>query len=527
MLWIPFLLSLFGLSGCYLNITITAPPAQFSSITPILGSTIGGTQVTITGNNFTNDTKVALGGVECSDVQVISSTTLSCRTGTKTPSTIDSLVGIVLTKEYAETTSSSEAYTYVAPDISTHIFVDGNGANGLNKSTASGASLSMAVEHNSKLYAIWAEGSPGQIRVTVFNGNDDSPSWNFVDGNGANGINKDPNYFASEPILVVHSSKLYAVWRERNSSNILQIRVAVYNDNDALPTWIFVDGNGDDGLNKNTGVLAQNPQAVSFNSKLYLTWKEFAIPDQIRVVVYNGNDSSPSWSFVDGDGLYGLNKDTSKNASEPNFGVHNGKLYLTWSEQNAASVYNARVAVYNGNDIAPTWAFIDGNGANGLNKNTALSARIPSLTVFNSSLYMTWYEMNASSKNQIRVAVYNGNDSAPSWTFVDGNGSDGLNKNTAYDAVSPNLAVFNSKLYITWTESNSSGIYQMRFGLYNGQDSSPSWSYPVNTGADGLNKNINYINSVSKIAVFSSKLYLISNEKNSGGISQIRISLMK
>ena len=296
--------------------------------------------------------------------------------------------------------------------------------------------------------------------------------WAFVDGNGMNGINKNTTQRAIAPQLTVFRSKLYATWWENTSTpafSATQIRVAVYNGNDSSPSWIFVDGNGPNGINKNTTQNAVAPRLNVFGSKLYATWQEDAsnpafFATQIRVAVYNGNDSSPSWAFVDGNGTSGINKNTTQNAVAPQLTVFGSKLYATWQEGANTPAFHAtqiRVAVYNGNDSSPSWAFVDGNGTNGIN--TTQSAVAPQLTVFGGKLYATWQEDTnnpAVHAFQIRVAVYNGNDSSPSWTFVDGNGPNGINKDTTQSAVAPQLTVFGSKLYATWQESANTPLAQ-------------------------------------------------------------------
>ena len=293
--------------------------------------------------------------------------------------------------------------------------------------------------------------------------------WAFVDGNGPNGINKDTTQRAIAPQLTVFGSKLYATWQEDANTpafHATQIRVAVYNGNASSPSWTFVDGNGTSGINKNTTRNAVAPQLTVFGSKLYATWQEdtnnpAVSATQIRVAVYNGNHSSSSWTFVDGNGMSGINKNTTRNAVAPQLTVFGSKLYATWQEDtNNLAVYatQIRVAVYNGNASSPSWAFVDGNGPNGINNDTTQSAVAPQLAVFGSKLYATWLEGNnnlAVYATQIRVAVYNGNDSSPSWAFVDGNGPNGINKDTTQSAVAPQLTVFGSKLYAIWQESTN------------------------------------------------------------------------
>jgi predicted nucleic acid binding AN1-type Zn finger protein len=371
--------------------------------------------------------------------------------------------------------------------------------------------------------------------------------WAFVDGNGTSGINKNTTQNAVAPRLTVFGSKLYATWQENTNTpytNAFQIRVAVYNGNDSSPSWIFVDGNGTSGINKNTTQNAVAPQLTVFGSKLYAAWQEDANTPashvtQIRVAVYNGNDSSPSWAFVDGNGPNGINKDTTQSAVAPQLTVFGGKLYATWQENTNTPYTNAfqiRMAVYNGNDSSPSWPFVAGNGMNGINKNTTQSAITPQLTVFGNKLYATWEEdasTPAFHATQIRVAVYNGNDSSPSWTFVDGNGTSGINKNTTQSAVAPQLTVFGSKLYATWLEGNNNlAVYatQIRVAVYNSNDSSPSWIFVDGNGPNGINKDTTQSAVAPQLTVFGSKLYATWQENTNTpytNASQIRVAVTK
>jgi hypothetical protein len=333
-------------------------------------------------------------------------------------------------------------------------FVDGNSTNGVNKDVTKAGYLPQLTVLGSKLYATWYEynGTVYQIRVAVYNGNNTTQAWTFIDGNGANGINKDTTKNADVPQLTVFGNKLYATWKEINNT-AYQIRVALYNGNDASPAWTFVDGNGINGINKDTTKNASCPHLTAIVNTLYSTWEEDnGTVNQIRVAVYNGNDGSPAWTFVDGNGTNGINKDTTKNANVPQLTVFSNELYSTWEEDNG-TVNQIRVAVYNGNDASPAWTFVDGNGINGINKNTTKSANVPQLTVFGSALYATWYEDN-NTANQIRVAVYNGNDVSPVWTFIDGSGTNGINKDATKNAYASQLTAFGNALYAAWYEDN-------------------------------------------------------------------------
>lgn len=432
-----------------------------------------------------------------------------------------SLKGVKDTSSLSDTITPTPTSTTGTPiDPTTWAFTDGSGANGINKDTSKAANYPVLTSFNSKLYAAWYEydaAVKSQIRISVYNGNDSAPGWSMVDGNGANGINKNNAQYAYYPQLVSFNSKLYITWNEYNGSK-QQIRASVYNGNDSAPTWTLVDGNGVNGINKDSTQDATDPQPGVFSSKLYLTWKEFngGTNGQIRMVVYNGDDSSPTWTFVDGNGVNGINKDSTKDAQFPEVTVFNSKLYCTWVEDNGTT-NQIRMAVYNGNDSSPTWTFVDGNGVNGVNHNVLKLANMPHFSVLNSKLYANWREFG-TSVSQMRVAVYNGNDGAPSWTFIDGNGLDGLNYDTTKSAFVSQLTVHSGVLYLVWLEINAASNYQVRLSAYNGNDSFPSWSIKDGNGVNGLNKNTANAAGTVRASSFNNKLHVIWDE---GGPAQI------
>lgn len=362
-------------------------------------------------------------------------------------------------------------------------FVDGNTASGINKDSTRAASRSQLTVFNEKLYAIWDEtnGTAKQVRVAVYGGDDASPSWTFVDGNAADGINKDVAKDGDYAQLIVLGTKLYALWRENNGTAD-QIRAAVYGGDDASPTWSFVDGNGVNGINYDSTQTAYYPRLEILNSQLYATWKEESGPQnntvaQIRVAVYNGDDANPAWTFVDGNTTHGINKDDTKNAGYPYLAVFDSKLYATWQEfnENTAELRQIRVAVYNGDDASPSWTFVDGNApSTGINYDSTKFGDSPKLTDLSGALYATWHEDsgtvytydtgNTVEVTEVRVALYNGDDASPSWSFVDGDTASGLNKDSALPAYDSQLTVFDSELYASWTEFYGTA-YQVRVAV--------------------------------------------------------------
>ena len=175
---------------------------------------------------------------------------------------------------------------------------------------------------------------------------------------------------------------------------------------------------------------------------------------------------------------------------------------------------------------------MDNSAASGINKNSSYNAEAPELTVFNSKLYAAWQESNSNNVTQIRVAVFNGNLTSPSWSFVDnGDSTKGLNLIVDPDgnenASAPRMTVFNSSLHLTWLQEKGLSK-QMRLAKYNGNDSSPEWTLvdrydEFGVSRFGLNNNILKVAATPVMAASSSKLYASWSEPDSSGITQIRV----
>jgi hypothetical protein len=170
-------------------------------------------------------------------------------------------------------------------------------------------------------------------------------------------------------------------------------------------------------------------------------------------------NNSSSWTFVDGNASTGINKTTSKNATDPSMAVLSTKLYLAWSETNADNRTQIRVKSYDGSN----WSFVDGNNATkGINKDYTQNASYPQLVKVtdnssSSKLYAVWLEENGST--QVHVAEFDGNSS---WSFKDGNSFDGLNLNTAKITGKPSAVAHLYNLIVAWSETNSLGVPQIR-----------------------------------------------------------------
>ncbi len=134
--------------------------------------------------------------------------------------------------------------------------------------------------YDGKLYVAWEENYDYldyQIRVKRY----DDPGWTSVDGGGPYGLNRDVGLRAAEVELVVFNNLLYAVWHEVKASTVVQhIRVKKYDGT----KWTSADGDGPNGLNKNPVVAAQFPDVAVLNNQLFVAWQEKnGTTNQIRV----------------------------------------------------------------------------------------------------------------------------------------------------------------------------------------------------------------------------------------------------
>ncbi|KAK1934989.1 hypothetical protein P3T76_010755 [Phytophthora citrophthora] len=349
-----------------------------------------------------------------------------------------------------------------------------SGGNGLNRDPTQNAGSPSTVLLVDFLVTSWAEMTSAgtrQIRVKFFKLQQFPPIASFEDGGGASStVNFASNMDASAPELVTFSSKLYLIWTEASAAvnNPTQIRVAVLSSRSTQNSpaqWTFVDTSS--GLNKVATANAAGPQAVVHQSKLYAAWRETSAGiTQIRVAVFNGIDSSPVWTFVDGNqNSRGLNFASTQSAQSVRLcscaskGSVVNLLYAVWSETSTTTnTAQIRVAVQTGTDASPLWKFIDGNGASGLNINTQKVAKSPSIKCIGSSnIVVGWQETTGTAGSSVFVKKFNGDLTTPQWTRLDS--GNGLNFDSSQAAQNLKLAVqlqgTMETLVATWDEVES------------------------------------------------------------------------
>jgi len=410
-------------------------------------------------------------------------------------------------------------------------YIDNVTSGGINDNVSQNGSSPQLVEFDSTLYNAWEEpsSSDNKSRIRVAKYDDNSSSWSFVDSSGINfkSFNSSANSEdATHPFLFVEDKttpSLFMTWIEELAGTSY-VTVAKYINS----SWNYVAF-----INKNNHALS-SPHGVyhSFDSSPYVTWSELdnVSVSQIRVAKATG-------SLWDGNGITGINDNTSRHATQPRLASSGSNLFAIWSENGSDNV-TGQIRVKVSIESSTSWISVD-NGTladnstfSGLNKNSSYNAEAPELTVFNSKLYAVWQESNSNNVTQIRVAVFNGNITSPSWSFVDnGDSTKGMNMIIDNDgnenATAPRMTVFDSSLYVTWAQERGLSK-QIRLAKYNGDDSSPEWVAvdrydDLGISRFGLNYNTLKVAATPVMAVSGSKLYAAWSETNSSGINQIRV----
>jgi hypothetical protein len=91
-----------------ISIAYTYAAPTVTSLTPSSGSMVGGSPVTIAGSGFLAGVTVTLGGAACASVSVVSSTQMTCTTGSHAAGAVN----VVVTNIDTQTATRSNGYTY-------------------------------------------------------------------------------------------------------------------------------------------------------------------------------------------------------------------------------------------------------------------------------------------------------------------------------------------------------------------------------------------------------------------------------
>jgi len=250
------------------------------------------------------------------------------------------------------------------------------------------------VIYNSNLYAVWQENNaPISIRMKRYNGgtswvqgDTDGGNWDFIDGSTNN---------CTLPKLAI-SGYMFAAFLEGPATSKLKVRRFDGS------VWSTVSDAGDDFLNYDLGIDADNPSIINYFGRIYVSWREASAPKKrLCVRMFDGNN----WNWVDGYDANGIKYSSvpGLNLDYPNLSIVNNKLYAVWQEM-GIGFFQIRSSIYNGFDFAPGWTFIDGNSATGLNDDPGENAQTPQTISFNSKIYVIFAEDDGAFY-QTRVIV--------------------------------------------------------------------------------------------------------------------------
>ena len=128
--------------------TYQLPGPSISSMTPVEGSTLGGTTVSIHGNHLTGTTTVAFDGLAATEVVVVSDDLVTC----STPSHAAGIVDVVVTSPTGSATMTG-GYTYSPPILPAFISFQPSAAGGFYAPT--------------HVMAVWIETADGTFVRTV------------------------------------------------------------------------------------------------------------------------------------------------------------------------------------------------------------------------------------------------------------------------------------------------------------------------------------------------------------------------
>lgn len=97
------------------DIAVTGAAAPtVGSLSPTTGSSSGGTTITITGSGFLPGATVQVGGSDCTNIKVVSYTSITCTTPTHVPGKVD----VTVTNSDKQTVTAKSVFTYTSAPIS-------------------------------------------------------------------------------------------------------------------------------------------------------------------------------------------------------------------------------------------------------------------------------------------------------------------------------------------------------------------------------------------------------------------------
>ncbi|MCB1176939.1 MAG: Ig-like domain-containing protein, partial [Leptospiraceae bacterium] len=360
-------------------------------------------------------------------------------------------------------------YTTTIPVGSSQVLNSGSPLN--FSSTLNNANYNILVLYNSKLLGFWGETPFSGTGVYNLKGKE------YVSDTSFNSIlDLSDSYNQILRDVIIHNSNLYLSYTYANSdfsssTNRLMIMDSNYSQL----------SNSDLIKCQTSGTNANNSSIISTGSILYLAQIEKSCNTNDVLRVYSSTDNGSTFSSIVGSNYYDKVNSVSISPGNPTLTYFNNKLIVAFTDSCKTNC-SLKISYYSGSSTWSTPSTLSDTSGSFSNSTDYPYARF---IQFNNKLYITYPEYNSSTtKTKIRVKVFNGDFASPGWSAVDN--STGLNQDFNQNAFLPYPIVFNSKLYIIWTESASSGTL-ISLKEFNGDDSSPSWK-SIDNGT-GLNYN--------------------------------------
>ncbi|MBF0107256.1 MAG: hypothetical protein HQM16_18250 [Deltaproteobacteria bacterium] len=319
--------------------------------------------------------------------------------------------------------------------------------------------------------------------LAKFNGDFVHPEWTEVAGSREflNALGLQNQY----PDMVMFESRLYLIWvNESYSTGARQRNISLASYDPVTNEWRRVHSitHSDAGFYESTRPDIRTPRLVVFNDRLYAAWFD---GEGIKMVEYNGDDLNPEWQFLEQMNIEG-------DVSALEFAAFDSKLYAVWAAleriyvdypltkhtvnvaSNITSPELARIDFFVADDHDATYPFI------------GIDAR---LNVLNNKLYLSFLDNRANNIAVGRVAVYNGDDLAPEWSFVD----EDLRAYTGIGAESMDMMnAFNDGCYFYGLITGPGAPALVR---YNANDTNPHWLVDTSVPVVGMSTGDLFVQS--------------------------------
>ena len=339
---------------------------------------------------------------------------------------------------------------------------------GQNKNFASSDNPEIAVE-NDKIYVVWDDmtaidgaGTDNDIFYRYYDGTNWSDIQIISEPIPSNNINTG----GSEcPVIAVENGKIYVAWADTYDTNGAgSDRDIFYRCNLTGSGWedIQVISEPILGNNFSTGFSAV-PTIVVENNNIYVAWHDSNNTDGSGTdadIFFRCNLTSSGWEDIQiiSEPVYGQIFN-DQDSWCPSIAVENNKLYIAWDDKNnTANSGLDRDVFYRCNLSGISWEDVQVLSEPIFNKdtNTGLSG-VPSIAVENSKIYVTWVDSNNTNNVGTDDDIFfRCNLTGYSWEDVQviSEPVPGMNFNTGYSEW-PAIAVENDKIHIVWHDWNN------------------------------------------------------------------------